>query len=183
MAIYTKRGDRGETGLYSKTGEKRISKNSKRISAIGAVDEANSYLGICIASCKDKKLISKLENIQRDLFTIGAILAATELKFNPKRTLQLESEIDELEGKLPVLNHFILPGGSELAAHLFFARSLVRRAERALVSLNKSEKLDENLLRFTNRLSDYLFIKAREVNSKDGRIESIWPSPRKSKKD
>lgn len=181
MAIYTKRGDKGETGLYSQTGEKRISKNSKRINAIGAIDEANSYLGICAAECLNEELRMKIEEIQKDLFTIGAILATADIKFNPKRTMELEKEIDELESKLPVLSHFVLPGGSELAAHMFLARSLVRRAERALVSLNKSEPIDQNILRFINRLSDYLFIQARAINAKDAKIETIWQSPQNTK--
>lgn len=181
MAIYTKRGDKGETGLYSETHEKRVAKNSKRIAAIGAIDEANSYLGICEAKLRIKNLKFKIKQIQEDLFVIGAILATADIKFDPKRVLELEADIDKWEGQLPVLSHFILPGGSELAAHLFYSRALVRKAERAMVSLKTSEPVDNNLLQYINRLSDFLFMLGRLVNFKGGKIESIWPSLQKSK--
>lgn len=167
MAIYTKRGDKGETSLYDKNSRQniRVSKDSLRIGAIGAIDELNSYLGVASTNLKD---------IQRDLFTIGSILAGARLSFGKAKTKKLEKTIDKLEGKLPVLKNFILPGGTSEAAHLQYARALCRRAERELVSLSKTQDINPNILTFMNRLSDYLFMFARKANY-DAKIkEETW---------
>ncbi len=176
MAIYTKRGDRGETSLYDKasTQKIRISKDSLRINAIGSVDELNSYLGTIAVKVQDAGF--KIQDIQADLFRMGAILAGANLRFSNVKTKKLEKEIDRLEGSLPVIRNFILPGGTEIAAGLHFARSLTRRAERAIVALNKQEQVNPAILVYINRLSDFLYIKAREINHKEGKTETTWSS-------
>jgi len=168
MAIYTKKGDKGETSVFS---GKHLSKSSIRIAAIGAVDETNSFLGIILS--EDPKL-TQLKDIQRNLFALGSILAGAPLRFPKSRTKKLEKAIDRAEGSLPVLKNFILPGGGRVGAKLFFARTLARRAERALVSLNKKEPLKPEILVYLNRLSDYLFMLAREINYKSGIKEESW---------
>jgi cob(I)alamin adenosyltransferase len=168
MAIYTKKGDRGVTSTLLM---KNIPKSSVRIGAIGAVDEVNSFLGVVVA---ENSYLTELKEIQKDLFTIGAILAGATLRFSKARTRKLEKRIDAIEGKLPVLKNFILPGGFPSAAKLFFARTLVRRTERALVALNHKETLKPEILVYINRLSDYLFMLAREVNFKIGVKEESW---------
>lgn len=173
MAIYTKKGDSGETSIFS---GKHLLKSSPRIKAIGAVDETNSFLGIILSEAPKMR---ELKDIQRNLFGIGSILAGAPLRFPKSRTRKLEKEIDRVEGKLPVLKNFILPGGSRVGSRLFFARTLARRTERALVSLNKKEPLAPEILVYINRLSDYLFMLGREVNSKEGREEEVWKGRRK----
>lgn len=174
MAIYTKKGDRGETSIFSK--KERLSKSSLRIKTIGAVDEVNSFLGVVLA---DNLQSSELKEVQKNLFTIGAILAGAPLRFPKSKTKKLEKRIDKIEGSLPTLKNFILPGGDKSAANLFFARTLVRRAERSLVALDTEEKLKPEILVFINRLSDYLFMLARQVNYKEGVKEEVWKGKRK----
>ena len=176
MAIYTKKGDRGETSLYDVDARKakRISKSSDRIEAIGSIDEVNSLLGVAASFVKYKKTIKFIEDIQRDLLTIGSMLAGSKLKLSEDRVDDLEEIIDELEGKLPVLSNFILPGGSGSAAHLHQARCIVRRAERVIVKLGQKEHVDEIILMYINRLSDLLFMLAREQNSKAKVKDKIW---------
>lgn len=176
MAIYTKKGDRGETALYDPLARSniRIPKDSLKIQAIGAVDELNSFLGIVLSGSEDKKLTTLLKAVQNNLFNIGAILAGAKLKLPLSQTKKLEKTIDKLEGKLPVLKTFILPGGGETAARLFFARALVRRAERAIVALSREEAIKPEILIYINRLSDFLFMIAREQNSKGKITEESW---------
>ncbi|OGM23720.1 ATP:cob(I)alamin adenosyltransferase [Candidatus Woesebacteria bacterium RIFCSPHIGHO2_01_FULL_39_28] len=171
MAIYTKRGDRGQTSLYDRQNKQniRIDKNSLRIEAIGAIDELNSFLGI----------ISQVKEIQKDLFVIGSILAGSELKFFRSKTKKLEKTIDKLEGELPVLKNFIIPGGSKDSAYFQYARALARRAERRVVALSKVERVKPQILSYLNRLSDYLFILARYANFGEGIKEEVWKGSRK----
>jgi len=173
MAIYTKKGDKGQTSIFS--GE-HLPKSSLRIKTIGAIDETNSFLGIVLSGAPELK---DLKEVQRNLFAIGSILAGAHLGFPKSRTRKLERQIDRMEGELPVLKNFILPGGGKTGARLFFARTLARRAERALVSLNKKEPLRPEILVYINRLSDYLFMVGREVNRKEGREEEVWRGSRK----
>lgn len=168
MAVYTKKGDKGETSLFRGT---RVDKSSLRIRAIGAIDEANSYLGIILA---EDSGLQELKEVQRNLFTVGSILAGAPLRFAKSKTKKIERAIDKIEGALPVLKNFILPGGSGVGARLFFARTLVRRAERALVRLNAITPLKPELLVYINRLSDYLFMLGRQVNHRDGMTEEAW---------
>lgn len=175
MVIYTKKGDKGETGLYSSTAEKiRVSKNSLRIHALGSIDELNSYLGVIVAHSEDKKLRKTLVGIQRDLLTIGSILGGSKLKFLGGKTRQFETIIDKLDAKLPPLKNFILPGGNQVASELHYARSVARRMERVIVSLNEEEKVKSLILVYINRLSDFLFMLARNENFQSGVREEIW---------
>ena len=167
--IYTKKGDGGTTGLFET--KRRVSKSSSIIRAIGAVDEANSYLGVVISkSSQPQGETLRLRKIQADLFVVGSILAGSTspigLQRIKDRVVELESEIDKMEGELPLQKNFIIPGGCELSAHLFFARALVRRAEREVVGLS--------VLPYLNRLSDYHFILARWVNFKNREKEIFW---------
>lgn len=162
MTVYTKTGDKGKTGTF---GGKRISKSSKLINAIGAIDELNSYLGI----------IGELSEIQRNLFTINAIIAGSDLAMPKDATKKLEREIDEMEGKMPVLANFIIYSGTPRAVKLYYARALARRAERCLVAcLHKSQITNHRSLVYLNRLSDYLFTLARYTNFKKKVKEEIW---------
>ena len=177
--IYTKKGDGGTTSLLG--GKKRISKSSQVIRAIGSVDEVNSYLGVCLSnlnlqSKSKKELINKLLDIQRDLFTMGAILAGAKIKLPSYRVIELEKEIDFLEEKLPVQKNFILPGGTAIAAHFIYTRALVRRAERELVKLSLQSKFGKykQQIIYLNRLSDYLFILARKLNSDNKILGKVW---------
>jgi len=147
MSIYTKKGDKGETGLL---GGVRISKDALLIETLGNFDEANCWLGI----------IGGLPEIQKDLMTISSILAGSDIKFAPEKTRNLEKEIDKIEKTLPPLKHFILPKGK-----IMYGRAIVRRAERSLVKLSKSQSFNPNILSYINRLSDYLFVLARKTNS------------------
>ena len=181
MAIYTKRGDKGETSLFDKASVQniRVSKDSLRIRAIGAVDEANSSLGVVVSLSSDKKLNSQITRIQAELFTIGSILAGANLRFSKTRTLFLEKKLDKLEGTLPVLRNFLLPGGSVVASHLQVSRTFVRRAEREIVALSKAEPVKPQILIYLNRLSDFLFMLARKVNHDAGAKELVWVGRKK----
>lgn len=157
MAIYTKTGDKGTTGTFE---GKRVSKSSQLIKAIGTIDELNSFLGI----------IGGLTEIQKNLFTINAILTGAKLKLSEDATKKLEKEIDVIEGSLPVQKNFIIYSGTKKATQIFFARAICRRVERELVELNTNSEI----LIYINRLSDYLFIKARQLNHNKKIKETIW---------
>ena len=176
MAVYTKKGDRGETSLYggSSSQKTKLSKSSLQISAIGAIDETNSYLGVIRSLSEDRQLNNQLKKIQKDLLTIGSILSGSKLRFFQTKTKALEKEIDRREKKLPPLRKFVIPGSSRLAAHLHYGRTLIRRAECEVVTLNKIEKIKPQILSYLNRLSDFLFILAREANYKKAIKEEVW---------
>lgn len=161
MTVYTKTGDKGKTGTF---GGKRISKSSKLIQAIGAIDELNSYLGI----------IGKLTEIQRNLFTINSILSGAKLTLPKDATKKLEKEIDEMEGTMPVLANFIIYSGTPRATKLYYARALCRRVERILVAASDSKHPNLDKLAYLNRLSDYLFTLARFTNFKQKTKEEVW---------
>jgi cob(I)alamin adenosyltransferase len=161
MAVYTKTGDKGKTGTF---GGKRVSKASKVIAAIGAIDELNSYLGI----------IGGLVEIQRNLFTINSQLSGAKLDLPKNVTRDLEKEIDEMEGKLPVLQNFIIYSGTQKATQIYYARALCRRAERALVAISNEKHPNTEKLQYINRLSDYLFMLARYTNFKKKVKEEVW---------
>lgn len=177
--IVTKAGDGGKTRLA--TGEP-VSKASARVEAYGAVDEANSAIGVArLYTTADPVLDPILDRAQNDLFDLGADLAtphAEDLKFEPLRiqesqTLRLEAEIDQLNGQLSPLTSFILPGGAPGAAHLHVARAVMRRAERAIVALAAEEAISPEAVKYANRLSDLLFIAARWANDR-GRADLLW---------
>lgn len=179
MPIYTKTGDRGKTSL--RTGS-RIWKDSIRVEAYGSIDELNSYIGIVVSQLGEpksgwkKRLQSQLLSIQGDLLFIGSSLAKSEVvldRLDP-HTKKFEQEIDSMTSELPELSNFILPGGGLVGSHLQYARTLVRRAERRMVTLTKTEKVDESLIRYINRLSDLFFTMSRFANFKEKKNEVIW---------
>ena len=176
MSIYTKRGDKGETGLFRKVKGKsvRVLKSSCNTRAIGAIDEIDSYIGIIISISHDEDLKTRLSAVQNNLLCIGSILAGAHLKVSVVETKKLEKEIDIIDRKLPKLTNFIFPGGCLISAHLQFARTLVRRAEREVVALNEEDKISPTILKYLNRLSDYLFVLARWVNYKKKVREKKW---------
>ena len=176
MRIYTRTGDDGTTSLY---GGKRVSKDDMRIRAIGAVDEANSAIGVARSHCLDRKADMILSELQSDLFSVGALLA-NPLEGEKSDALSddhidfLERIIDENEAALPKLANFILPAGSGLASHLFYARAVVRRAEREAVALSNVTKINPMVVKYLNRLSDLLFVMARKANKDAGFKEFVW---------
>lgn len=170
--IYTKKGDKGKTGLYGI--RKRIYKDNPIFSFIGSMDEVNSYLGIIISQSRDRKLNKTLRDIQSNLFTINAILAGAKMKLKKGKVKEMEKLIDEMEEKLPPLKNFILPSGTPTATRLMYARTLIRKAEREAVSLRKKKKIEGNIIIYLNRLSDLFFILSRYQNKRKGMKEIIW---------
>lgn len=179
MKIYTKTGDGGETGLF---GGQRVLKSELRVDTYGTVDELNALLGLVISECTWEELIDMLESIQSDLFQMGADLATPHQSKHEDKIqrltntpiLRLESWIDELDGQLPELRSFILPGGSQTGATLHLARTVCRRAERKITALSQLEEVNSIVLIYLNRLSDLLFVMARYANSLDGYPDVIW---------
>lgn len=178
MKIYTRTGDDGTTALL---GGKRILKDSLRLEAYGSVDELNSVLGICRSLNTIREVDSILDELQRDLFTLGADLAAPDRRgkgspprITPADVERLERHIDAIEPALKPLKNFILPGGSRTAAFLHLARTVCRRTERTAVRLMREEKLGKVPVIYLNRLSDLLFMLARWVNALSGTAETKW---------
>lgn len=180
MAIYTKRGDKGQTSVLEEgnTQNVRITKDSLIVEALGAIDELNSFLGVVYSFSESPPLKETISGMQKNLLTIGSTVAGAKLSFPEKNTKDLEKLIDELEGKLPVLSNFVFPRGTRTAAHLQYARSLARRCERRVVALSKETKIKEPILSYLNRLSDTLFCLARNENAKVGIKEEIWVGKR-----
>ncbi len=182
MKIYTRTGDDGTTGLY---GGNRVKKTDRRVEAYGTVDELNSVLGLARASGLGA-LESAVERVQEELFTLGSELACAPGKEHKLRLelvgashiARLEAEIDEHQAALPELKSFILPGGAATAAALHQARSVSRRAERRALEANDEATVRPELLRYLNRLSDWLFVLARVANQRAGREDIPWrPAP------
>ena len=179
MKIYTRTGDSGETGLFDGT---RVPKSNPRVGAYGEVDELGACLGAARAILVDEDLRSMLERIQRDLFAIGARLAdpahriagrVTKAAVGTEDIARLEGWIDTLEATLAPLRRFILAGGSPGGATLHMARTICRRAERAMVGLG-ADAFEPELLTYVNRLSDLLFVMARAANQRAGVPELEW---------
>ncbi len=179
VKIYTRTGDDGDTGLFDGT---RVSKSDPRVAAYGDVDELNAWLGFVRASSDDHDVTTMLEQIQRDLFGLGARLAdpakriaerVTKAAVNSGDVARLEAWIDRLESDLPPLRRFILAGGSPGGAALHVARTVCRRAERSMVALG-SDAIEPELLVYINRLSDLLFVLARAVNRRTAAPELEW---------
>ncbi len=177
--IYTRTGDDGSTGLVDGS---RRAKHDARMEAIGAVDEANSALGLAAVALTGNAHAAAITRIQNDMFDLGADLATPGEDFAPTpMTLRivaeqaewLEAAMDVLNEDLAPLTSFILPGGSEAAARLHVARAAVRRAERAMVALAAAEAVNLAALAFVNRLSDYLFVLARAINAQ-GVGDVLW---------
>lgn len=177
--MYTRGGDKGETSLY---GAGRVPKDSPRVEAYGTIDELNSCIGVALAACRHNEISKPLKRIQAELFIAGADLA-TELsatgggrvpRITKKDTERLERAVDELQGKLPRLTSFILPGGSQLSSSLHLARAVSRRAERKVVALSRAEKINPEMVPYLNRLSTCLFNMARYANLLEGVEDEVW---------
>jgi cob(I)alamin adenosyltransferase len=177
VKIYTKTGDKGDTGLL---GGDRVSKNSPRIHAIGSMDEVNAYVGIALLSDLPALVTQRLGSLQHTLFDLGSELACPPdgkfelISVKAEHIESIEQEIDQMTDELPPLKNFILPGGTIGAAHLHYLRAIVRRLERDLLRLNEEEPLRNEMLIFVNRLSDWLFCSARYVNHKLGVSDVAW---------
>tara|TARA_B110000977_G_C11020249_1_gene470988 strand:- start:594 stop:1277 length:684 start_codon:yes stop_codon:yes gene_type:complete len=185
MKIYTKTGDDGTTALFGGT---RVAKHHIRIESYGTVDELNSYIGLIRDQEIDERSKEILIHIQDRLFTLGAILATdpekTILKsgkerLNIPRIIEedmyfLENEMDVMNESLPPMTHFVLPGGHPTVSHCHIARCICRRAERITTVLNEQEPLDEQVLKYLNRLSDFLFVLARKLTYQIKAEEILW---------
>lgn len=180
MKIYTKTGDKGETGLF---GGERVNKNSYRIEAYGTVDELNSSIGLALTEVGDEEVKKILLKIQNELFVLGSDLASPDTEKNKKLNirrvpkdffLNAEMTIDQFENKLEPLKNFILPGGSKSAAMLHVCRTVCRRAERRVVELSGRENINGNIIVYLNRLSDLFFVLARYENYINNTPDTKW---------
>jgi cob(I)alamin adenosyltransferase len=180
VKIYTRTGDAGQTALL---GGARVLKDDARVAAYGDVDELNAVLGLALAEGPAEVDALLLLQVQRDLFALGARLADPTAAVADRREKaalgaadveRLERAIDEREATLPALTAFILPGGARPGALLHFARTVCRRAERAMVALHRRQPLEAALLAYVNRLSDLLFVLARAANHRQGKPEERW---------
>lgn len=176
-AIYTKTGDKGTTALVGGT---RVAKAHVRLEAYGTIDELNSFVGslACLIEDENKEMLSY---IQHRLFTVGSYLATETEAMPPKAASiisdndikMLEQRMDEIDSQLPKINKFILPGGSEASARANICRTVCRRAERCIYRVKESFPVDDNILMYVNRLSDYFFLLGRKENNKNGK-EIFW---------
>jgi cob(I)alamin adenosyltransferase len=179
VKIYTRTGDSGDTALFDGT---RVPKSDGRVAAYGDLDELNAWLGFVCAQLEDGDVCTQLQQIQRDLFALGARLAdpshriaerVTKAAVSTADVARLERWIDEYETATPPLRRFILAGGAPAAAALHVARTVCRRAERAMVQLGEGA-FENELLQYVNRLSDLLFTMARAVNHRAGIADVEW---------
>ena len=179
MKLYTRTGDAGETALFDGT---RVSKADGRVDAYGHVDELNAVLGVARASGLDSGLDAWLDQIQQDLFAVGAQLAdpgariaarVERARLSDADTTRLEHWIDQAESELSPLRRFIVPGGSPAGAALHLARTVCRRAERQIVGLG-ADAVNPVVLTYVNRLSDFLFVLARLANARAGVADREW---------
>jgi len=181
LKIYTRTGDRGDTGLF---GGGRVGKDDVRVDAYGEVDELNAVVGAARAAAPASGISALLEQVQRDLFSLGALLATPDLvkmrrqlekaSLDDARIAELERAIDAAEERLAPLRAFILPGGVPQAAALHVARTVCRRAERRVVHLAREVELPEVVVVYLNRLSDLLFTLARLANHDAGEPDVEW---------
>ncbi len=179
MKIYTKSGDRGETSLV---GGERVPKDCIRLESYGTIDELNAQLGLLHTYLTEEHDRQTVLDIQNELFVVGSNLATDTDKrpLHPNSILstakieQLEHEIDILTESLPPMTGFILPGGTRGAAVCHVCRTVCRRAERTIVQLSRQASVDDNLLRYINRLSDYLFVLSRKMNKIENKEEILW---------
>ena len=180
--LYTRTGDRGQTGLF---GGRRVAKDHSRVVAYGTIDELNSVLGIALSFIRQRSVVAALQAIQNELFNIGAELASDRpvrrgkkepgvFRLEAERVRWLEGLIDEYDARVPPLRTFVLPAGSTAAATLHFARTVCRRAERAVVTLARRESVNPAILAYLNRLCDLLFVLARYANKAARRRELLW---------
>lgn len=180
MKVYTKTGDKGQTSLV---GGQRISKSCQRLETYGMVDELNSHVGVLVTFVDEKADKSFLVNVQNSLFVVGGYLATADTESAERVTGGLterlvtdaEAEIDRLQEMLPPLKNFILPGGSRAAAYAHVCRTICRRTERQVARLMESgETVDDIVMAYINRLSDYFFVLARKLNTDAGVPDVNW---------
>ncbi|HEY9429717.1 MAG TPA: cob(I)yrinic acid a,c-diamide adenosyltransferase [Gemmatimonadaceae bacterium] len=181
MKIYTKTGDKGETGLF---GGGRVSKSHPRVEAYGDIDELNAVIGLARSIEMMPRIDEVLAPVQRDLFSLGALLATPnhdkvkqqleKARIDDTRVMELERAIDDGEAELEPLTAFILPGGTPKSAALHVARTVCRRAERKVISLGSEVDVPPIVVKYLNRLSDLLFVLARVANRRAGAPEVIW---------
>ncbi len=179
MKIYTRTGDKGDTGLF---GGARVPKDDARVEAYGSVDEANAVIGVALSHCRVELVRKILGEVQSDLFTLGAELSAASGHENrlgitllsDADVTRLEHAIDEADEPLLPLRNFILPGGPPDVAALHLARTVVRRAERRLLTLSQRESLRPTPLVYLNRLADLLFVLARRARHESGTADQEW---------
>ena len=185
MKLYTRSGDDGTTGLF---GGGRVGKDHPRIEAYGTVDELNACLGLAAAACGEREAEQRfreiLTAIQSRLFDIGADLATPQEspyrdrlpEVGQRHVEEMERWIDEVDGKIPPIRKFVLPGGTERASRLHLARTICRRAERLIVAFGHAEPVGEDVIKFLNRASDLLFAMARGANHAAGVADVPWVS-------
>lgn len=186
MKIYTRTGDQGQTGLF---GGSRVPKDDARVEAYGTVDETNAAIGVASTQCAVPLVRRILDEVQSDLFTLGAELASVPghearlgiALLSDDDVTKLERAIDEADEPLPPLRNFILPGGPPDVVALHFARTVARRAERRVLTLAQREPVRPTLLVYLNRLADLLFVLARRAHHENGGNEQAWaPRGRRS---
>lgn len=183
MKVYTKKGDSGETSLI---GGSRVTKDHLRIEAYGTIDELNSHIGYVRDVMPDKSQDELLNTVQNTLFVIGSNLAATpDAKMDipnleEHEVIELEKAIDQMEADLPPLKNFILPGGHSSVSATHIARCVCRRAERMCVHLKKEVEIDRSIIPYLNRLSDYLFVLARDAGRRLNAPEITWQGIRRN---
>lgn len=185
MKIYTKTGDKGQTSLFSGG---RVPKHDLRIESYGTIDELNSYIGVIKDHSPEGEDLKLLHNIQDRLFSIGSILATEPEKMKDKKgndrfklpkikdedIEELEQAMDEMNEKLPEMTHFLLPGGHPVVSFCHVGRCVCRRAERRVTALHSEEPVNENVLKYINRLSDFLFVLSRYWGKKTNAKEVKW---------
>ncbi|MGO3181777.1 MAG: cob(I)yrinic acid a,c-diamide adenosyltransferase [Aequorivita sp.] len=185
MKIYTKTGDAGTTALF---GGSRVPKHNMRIESYGTVDELNSNIGMIRSHEIDTHSKEILVGIQHCLFTIGSTMATDPKKavlksgkdrlnipkIDEEDITLLETEMDKMNEELPALTHFVLPGGNTIVSSCHIARTVCRRAERRATLLNETEPLEEHVIKYLNRLSDYLFVLARKLSKDTNAEETQW---------
>jgi len=178
--IYTKTGDAGETALF---GGRRVPKSHLRVDAYGTTDELNSFVGWLIEQVREPAVLPLLQDIQHTLFNVGAYLATDPERRHPaatnlsENTAILELKIDEMEEVLPPLKNFILPGGHPTVALCHVCRTVCRRSERLVVALHLEDPVEEQVLIYLNRLSDYFFVLSRYLAHTLGAPEILWKAP------
>ena len=179
MKIYTGFGDKGKTRLY---GSDIVEKNHLRVECYVTMDELNSVLGIVLSHCKDERISKPLQRVQNNLFRLSTELATPLDQLDKIQAFilgqedidQIEQEIDIVQKQLDPLQNFIIPGGGSLAAFLHLARTVCRRGERHITSLNQQENVNPMIMVYCNRLSDYLFVLARLSNKNAGIPDVLW---------
>jgi cob(I)alamin adenosyltransferase len=182
VKIYTKTGDSGTTSLF---GGKRVRKDDLRIDTYGTVDELNSHIGLLLSSIEDESVRIYLLLLQSRLFTLGSNLASDPEKemivpdITNQDVEQMEAEIDSMDVVLSPLTNFIMPSGSQAIAQAHVCRTVCRRAERLMVALSAVSKVDELLITFVNRLSDYFFVLSRYIGHMQGVSEIPWQPNKK----